>query len=239
MANVYTALPTADTCFASLKAALIAKYGAGNITFHYESTTFLIFTCSAILDKVIKIIKISAATTTVGLHYGDSWTSGSTIVNPVVIMTSTAADPLLIDLILGDNIMLLATTHPTSANYSNLIVLGKLTNNEFIAMGFGNQPTYSGGMCKLTNGAVSVEPMVFQRTFNNSANKLFKQDIQFILSTGVLLTDGAGAIITLPDIYNISQVSAQTNRLLGSNSYITSASHTIPPLKSSLVMEWA
>jgi hypothetical protein len=237
MANVYTALSASDTCFAGLKTALQSKYGSVNVTVHYETTGALIFSCAAISNKVIKLIKATTTAGTVAAYYGDAWTSGTTITNQVSILAAPSNSYLsTIDLVLGDNFMLIVCVS-TNASYNHMIIFGKLTNDSFVALGYGSNATGSPGVCYLTTG-VTVEMIPFQRGFNDASSKLYKQPVMFVASTGILLVNGDGTAASFSGLYNVSQMLGTGGRLVGSNSFITPSTYTVPSLNTSLLAEW-
>jgi len=238
MANVYTALPTNDTCLAGLKAALIAQYGSGNVTVHYETTGALIFSCAAISDKVVKLIKATTSAGSLGVFYGDAWTSGVTVTNQVTILTTPSNSVIsTIDVVLGSNFMLICSVC-TNVSYNATFLFGKLTNDTFIAIAYGSNSSASQGYCYLTTG-VNIEMMPFVRGFNDASITLYKQPILFIASTGVLQVNTDGTAATLTDIFNVSQVLTNAVRLVGAKSYITPSTYTNPSLPTSLLAEWA
>lgn len=238
MANVYTSLPVGDTCIATIKAALIAQYGVGNVTVHYETTAAFIFSCAEISNKVIRLIKGSSTSGSFTVSYGDSWTSGTTIVNPVTVITigSTVLSSTM-DLILGTNYMLLVTLTTVNTAYNNMWLIGKLTNNQFIVAGYGVNSAASFGVTKITDGTV-IEMFTFVRTFNDATSKLYKQPVMFIASTGALLINTDGTAATIDGLFNASQVLPSSLRLVGANSFISPSTYTQPTLATSLLAEW-
>lgn len=234
MANSYYSI-SITTTIADIKAALQDKYGSGNVTVYYESTSYLIFACAALSNKVIKTYKLNAG---VSFSYGDAWSSGATITNEVVFLSSGSSGTLTtVHLVLGDNLFYMCC----EADYDGVALIGKLSNNSCICVGFSaiSGPSYSKGR-NTTNGT-DLFIGTLSDGFTDSAGKLYKQYPSFITSGGAVEENADGSLAYLSGLYNISY-SAGSTSIKGAN-YLISRSNLYmwdagTHLRTSIFAEW-
>lgn len=219
MSNIYTAIATSGTTISEIKAALTAKYST-NITFHYESTTDLIFSCSLISNKVIRI-NVNTSNQVMG-YYGDSWTSGTTIVNSVQFYGYNQGSPLNFNLICGDSFILFSII--SSSSNTGVLIVGKLTNGNCIAFGVINYNNYSNNSyIKDTTLGQDVRVMTWDRGFTSSTGKLYKQPLVFQLESGVIEENSDGTFATIEGIYNISYETTPTTYVKTDSYFISNS----------------
>jgi len=219
MANSYYTI-SITAPIPDIKAALIDKYGSGGVTVHYETTTCLIVSVLAISNKVLKFSGTRTAT-----FYGDDWTSGTTITNPVQFSgyDSSGSNNTEMHLVLGDNVFFLCTLE---ASYnSRIAIIGKMTNDKYICIGMvgtsnSSYTTYHKG--KNTTDNVDVTIPTYGNTFYSNTGKLYKQEIIIKRADGSVETKTDGSLATLVGLYNVSHVTSQTTLLKGANYLMSS-----------------
>jgi len=130
MANSYFAIGLTSS-IAEIAAALTAKYSSG-VTIHYTNTSYIVFTCPAISNKVIKIYAPGSSNTPY-VYYGDAWTSTTTITNQVVFTGYQSGTCSGIQLVLGTNFMFFQAF--SSAVVIVTALVGQLSNGHFVCIG--------------------------------------------------------------------------------------------------------
>ena len=129
MANMYFKLDcTSKTTFiSSLKNALVTKYG-DDVTIHYESE-YLIFSCPAISDKVIRINNYQ-------VYYGDSYSSGTAVDNYQRFLFTYSSTYTFIEshLVLGDSFLFMSAFY--SSQYRNDCIIAKTIGGKSLICGF-------------------------------------------------------------------------------------------------------
>lgn len=212
MASQFVQVPR-PTFGVDLAAALTAKYGAG-VTVHYSDNDSVVFSCPSISDKVIRISKIQVYYSTAGMMdqlyvaYGDAWTTGTTMTNPVVFSGNTRTGSGigtiayidLADVVLGDSFILIA--FPT--NRPQLCLIGRLTNDSTIYYGVVEDNTYNGN-CHgyvLDGKLGEVEIPTLSDVFSDDGN-FVAQPILFQRS-GRILKNTDGTYATIPNLYNVA-----------------------------------
>lgn len=121
-----------------MNVALLDKYGAYDadtnptgVNVYFYNSTNIVFKCTALSPKVIKIYSAQYYAS-----YGDEWTSGTTITNEVAFGGNNYhVSPDDRRLVLGDNLLVLASWLTTRSDCSRLIVIGNLTNGSCVCFG--------------------------------------------------------------------------------------------------------
>jgi len=220
--NKYYSIPVAfDLCMPAIKAALMDKYGDG-VTIHYDTTRYLVFSCAAISDKVIRLERYNDGRQ-MDMKYGDAWDSGSTITNQVNIFYGIADEsaPIAYDLVLGDAFMLFsakASTSGGSVNYNGFFIVAKLTNDVYIAS--GNMQGSGNGTTKITTGE-TARLLVFQCSFTDDYGFLYGQPVMFMNNSGQLLLNEDSSIAYIEDLSNISYSSGNSNPYKEVDKFVT------------------
>lgn len=239
MANAYYAVALA-TFIADIKSALQTQYGSGNVTVHYETKNYLIFSCSVISNKVIRIYWSGSVLANV--QYGDAWTSGSTITNGVQFAGYSSGTASAFHLVLGDSFFLLVWLAATQV--SGVIIIGKMTNDKYICAGLMGQSTYAMyTTSRNTTDNVSIFPVTFSNGFTGSSSKLYKSQIIYVRSDGTVEEELGGNIAGITGLYNISYYTG------GPSSLVKAANYLITPcnlymsdaqtyLRTGLLAEW-
>lgn len=213
MANKYYSIST-STPKDNIKAALIDKYGAG-VTINYESSTVLIFTCAALSDKVIKLESLGAA---YYFHYGDAYSSGTTITNSVQFGGIYTGSVTAIHLVLGDDFLLF---NSIVSDNSFLVLIGTLTNGKYICYGVVGNSSYTNYVKGYLTDGTAVTLHSLGSAFNN-AGKLYKTNAMIIGTGNSILTNIDGTFATINGLYNISYSSGVNNIVITANSIFTS-----------------
>lgn len=213
----YTITQTAP--IAELLAALQDKYGSANVTVHYQSATALVFSCAALSPKVIKVVQNNLC-----FYYGDAWTSGTTITNSVQfsMYDTTAVTPTQTELVLGDNTLFLCQLCPSIV--SKVVMIGKLTNDDFIAIGMvgtNNSSFYTNSTGKNVTDGVNIWPVTLSHNFVSGTGSLFKQPLIFKHTDGTVELNSDGSLATIPGVFNVSYGGTASALVLGSNFLIS------------------
>jgi hypothetical protein len=203
MASSYFNLGSSGSAAAAAFAdALVTKYGTG-ATVHYESTADLVFSCAAVCDHVLRV----NFGVNVGMQvwFGDSWTSGTTMVNPL-LFTEENGTVLARHAILGDAFILLTAV-------TNLLtitaVIGELSDGQFLAMGLSSSLTstyYTSTKIYVTTNEQQVYPIGMEKASKTSAGKLIRKPLHFVdATTGKYVENLDGTPVYLVgDVWNIS-----------------------------------
>lgn len=202
---------TYSTWSAQMVSALISRYGAG-ITIYFSDVSNIVFSCPAISNKVIKvsIIQLVSGNDTYQLlqaRYGDAWTSGSTITNPISFMVwnypseYSSAQYLFISitLILGDNFILCWG----DGSRSQMFLIGKLTNGKYLTMGLlGKSSPLVGVHGYLTDSLIEIEIPTISFAFRD--NGKFVIHPLLFSQNGQLLLNSDGSYATIPFLFNVA-----------------------------------
>ena len=193
-----------------------------NATIYYRASFYLVFKAPAIAgDRVIKVQIGSTTGDGAGWHHADSWTSGSTVVQPVKFAHEYSSSTIQANyaFILYPDVCFVSRTSLDST--SELIcILGKLSNGEFFAGGFG----YTSGCYQYnTSTGKQLRVVAWSSPFWTPDYKLYKQSPILMESvSGKILVNSNGTPATLPEIYNLSHPTLSTP-LLKDGCYITKA----------------
>lgn len=205
MANTYLSLTLGAAWNTDLQTAINNKYGAGNITWHYVSSTTIIFSCSILSTKVIKLQRATTSSSII-LSYGDAWTTGTTVTNEVIINKGGGTLLTALHIIFGDAFLCFFNAH--SGTYPGSGFIGKLTSGEAIAFGTGISASYDGVGFNITTGAAII-PITFDKDFTTGTGLLYKQDMMFKTTAGILLQNSDGTPAKLTGVENVSYIGSQ------------------------------
>jgi hypothetical protein len=193
-----------------LESALVNKYG-GAANIYYNNGTNLIFDCSAITSKIIRLVWERGE-----FYIGDSWTSGTTITNQVQFGVKVGAAQVTHgELVLGDNFMLLNMGFSAAGNHPTLIA--KLTNGKYIVAGYGYNVSANLKQINLSDSKEITIP-VYSDTMINPSGKFYKQPVIIVANDGVIEMNG-NDFATIEGLYNISLSAGDS--VLGGNYLIT------------------
>ena len=136
MAKFYGSLAS----MANIKASLLDYYGVYDVStnptgvlVHTDSTTLLIFSCSLVSDKVIKLTGFADMVA----YYGDAY-SGGDITNPITWGgTTTSGSTSSVEMVCGDTFVII-NVFASTINH-RLWVIGQLTDNQFACIGLIGQ----------------------------------------------------------------------------------------------------
>lgn len=131
------------TSMALIKVALLDYYGAYDVgtnptgvVVHEDSASILIFSCSAVADKVIKLTGYAA----INGSYGDAYSGSGVITNQVLLTDTPAGSTSGCHTVCADDFIILNVVASTINN--RLFIIGKLTNGEFACAGFIASTSY-------------------------------------------------------------------------------------------------
>ena len=223
MSNKFYLLPRM-TFGTDLATALIDKYGAASVILHYIDDMQVIFECSAISNKVIRIYKeqlyynASEYFDRLNCTYGDAYSIGTTITNVVQFCGNSRSGSSIdttayidnADLVLGDNFMLVC--FPT--NRPQMCLIGIATNNMPFCIGWNCEAGYNWGRALPTDGVTRGEIEFPVQPFPYYDNgKYVIQPILMIISGGILKNQD-GTFATIDGIYNVAHnVRVATDKL--------------------------
>lgn len=238
MANAYFSIGT-TTPIADIKSALQTQYGGGNVTVHYETTAYLIFSCSAIADKVIKM---EWAAGYLQSYYGDAWTSGSTITNQVQFAGFYTGTTSVIHLVLGDAFFFLNLL--ASTINSSIAIIAKMTNNNYVCLGligYSGYATYTKG--RDTTAGADIFPVTLERGFTSATSKLYKQPLILVKTSGLVEEETDGDIAAIPGLYTASYSTGSVSTLIKAANYLLSTcnmflSDGVTYLRTCIFAEW-
>lgn len=219
MANSYTSLLRASFG-TDASTALTAKYGAG-VTVYFADALNVVFSCSAVCDKVLKLSILDVYYDAddyydaLSCYYGDAWTSGDTITNPVRFsgdslgVTSTInimSRITTVDLVLGDYFIWLDSI---GGNIKQASLIGALTNGKYICKGLNSRGVLTGLYLTYCNGVLTDGTTNYSII---SGDKAFNDDGYFVTSpvwfydadTFAILKNGDGTPATITGLYNVA-----------------------------------
>jgi len=214
--NAYFSIGT-TTPIAEIKTALQTQYGSENVTVHYESTAYLIFSCTYISEKVIKILW----STTIRCYYGDAYSSGATITNEVQFLGYPTGTASVIHLVLGDSFFYLVFL--SSSTNSGVAIIAKLTNNNYVCVGFlgsSSYAIYTRG--RDTTDSEDIVISTLDKGFVNSLSKLYKQPLIFVKASGIIEETSGGELATISGLYNVSYTTGSAAVLVKGTNYLMS-----------------
>ncbi len=182
------------TSVADIAAALTDKYGAG-VTIHHSTTDGIIFSCAAISNKVIFITNYVHLYT----RYGDAFDGSTNVTNPIDFGGDNYYSiPTQKLLLLADNSLLMYNNKPADANAGKLLIVSKLSNDNYIHLGATSYGGYSGG-CKgyITPGNIDCNIVVPNGSILGGGGELYKTKIYVssLLNVAQLNIDGSLAYL--------------------------------------------
>lgn len=192
--------------------ALTAKYEAG-VTIHYSDDNQVIFSCPAVSNKVVRIFKEQVYYNTsehydrLNCYYGDSYTSGTTMVNSVTFCGSTRSGSTIdasayidyADVVLGDQFILIC--FPTDR--SQMCLIGKATNGMFFCIGWNAESGYNNAKALPTDETKGeIEFPVQGFSYYDSGNYIIAPVILTI--SGKVQKNIDGSFATIPGLYNVA-----------------------------------
>jgi hypothetical protein len=231
MANSYYSIriDSAANTLTDFKTALTAKYGAYHVdtnptgvTYVYDTSPYLIFTCTALSDKHIRLYVASSHL----WSYGTGYTSGNNVDGPVTFGgTYNGSSATAVHLIAGTNVFFVNMLQGNIN--SKIVVIGKLTNNDYGVLGLigSSSATYNANTYGMnTTDGTKLYPVALDTAFQSAAGKLYKQ--RLILRNGAVGTefDGDGSIASFSDIYNVSFVNGASTITVGATYLISTSS---------------
>jgi hypothetical protein len=181
MAIYYVDPTSATTILNGIEAALSA---AGVLTTtHNKTTADLIVTTT----RSSKVIRYTIATMRVNTRYGDSWTSGTTLVNPYdinIYATGTAVD---VQVVVTDKVILVGSRQSTTAAAFSMI--GNLDNAT-------NDPIIWGWTANVASGYLRQTSDQYAMGINTFRNTMISPDDKFYLSDIICMNAGSKVIST-------------------------------------------
>ena len=188
--------------------AMTAYYGTYHVdnnptgvTIHLSSGTTLIFSCTAITDKVIKL---THASNDLRGYYGDAYESGD-ITNPVEWGGSTTAgSSSKLHLILTDNTLVLNAILPTIN--SRLYLIGKLNSGAYAVVGMMGHSAYSmGAFGYLTATQSQVFLFGLTTDMKSESGLIFKAPLLIYTTAGGVPLTGSDPV-AFQDVYSCSRI---------------------------------
>lgn len=184
---------------------------------HYSNDDQVIFSCPSVSDKVLSVYKEQQYHDgdeyfdKLAVSYGDAWTSGTTITNPVPFC-GNARKTSAIDaygyiekaqVILGDSFILINF----ECSRDQMAIMGKLTNGKYVCLGFN----YESGHCAETHGYITEGNI--GEILIPTVTEPFKDDLRHVLMPVIFSLNGSsvlknadGTFATIPGLYNIPNI---------------------------------
>lgn len=224
----------------AIETALIAHFGADNVTIHTSAASKLIFTVAAICDKPIRLTVVASQLLAA---YGTAYNAGTVNVdNPVFFGgTNDAGIGSTYAVCLTDNTLLVNWL--TTTQNSKIILVGKLTNNAYAVLGCVGTPTVgynAGHYGYLTATDTGIWVVGLAEDMRTSTGKVLKVPVTvYDLVAGSPLTiDGVPA--AFEGISICSRQLGQTIMHKGSDYFITTSGmydNDVRRLYNSLLVE--
>ena len=228
MAASKYSIPMASTSAAldAMEAALNAK---GLITSTlYKSASYFIFS-TPLTSKVIRLY-IGSGFITFNYQYGDSWTSGSSVNNPItlgVINYGTATAASAIDVI-ADTDYFAIIWQTGTGSYYGIAYLGALTNGDELAFGMTSSTQsvdYSSCQGRNITDGITIYPVSFGgQGFKDASDHLYTMPLMWSSSTYFAEMNGSEPAGTLG-----VKVSSATN--VGGGTIATGSGYILMPSK--------
>lgn len=198
---------TSGTAFITdIKNALVAYYGDG-VTIHYQSSSNLVFSCPQISSKVIRIDAFTS-NSAVTMHYGDSWTSGTTIVNQVTFSGnySWGDNPNIssTEIVLGDNFFLYNLTSGHPYIQAKVVLVAKSSAGDSLVFSYVKSTDGNVHLSELsknvTKNSTITDFITFGAPFKSPLGSIYKLPSHFYGSAGVFeISEGVPDFI--PNIF--------------------------------------
>ena len=216
MAKFYGSL----AAMANIKASLLDYYGAYDVStnptgilVHTDSTTLLIFSCSLVSDKVIKITGFADMVA----YYGDAY-SGGDITNPIVWGgTTTSGGTSSVEMVCGDTFLIM-TIFASTINH-RLWVIGQLTDNQFACIGLVAQAASTINAFGYLTATNTVFWLVGLSVAYQIGSKRAISQLVIITASGALYS--GTAIVGFKNIYSASAQLGVSASAKGTGYYLT------------------
>lgn len=213
------------TTFDNIRLGLLDYYGTYDavsnptgVDVKESSSTLLIFGCSAISDKLIKITGMSDLFG----YYGDVYSGSGVITNQICFTALTAyGSTTAAHMVCADNTMLINNLVDSTSVDSKLMVIGKLTNGAYAVLGLIGDSNYvTGALGYLTADQTTFRLSGLESAFNVGAKRL-KMPFALITSAGALNT--GSDLITFADLYSVSAQLGSTVCSRGTGYFMTTS----------------
>lgn len=215
-----------DTTFDNIRVGLLDYYGAYHadnnptgVDVKEYSSTLLIFTCTALSDKVIKL---SYASSDLIAYYGSAYEGSGVITGSVTFGGSTTSGTTAaIHMACADNTLLINAICATIN--SKLFVIGKLTSNAYAVLGLVGSASGSynaGAYGYLTADQTAFRVFGVEGVFAVGAKRL-KMPLALVTAAGAL--NSGSALTTFSDLYSVSNALGQTVCSKGTGYFMTTS----------------
>ncbi len=250
MSNRYYSIrvDTAANAVADIQAALLAYYGAYDadtnptgVAVLYSTSPYLIFTCTALADKPIRLYWSSGPC----FYYGTGYTSGNNVDSPTAFSgTSSLGTVSAAHLVLGPHTLLLNVLQTTQN--SRLVLLGQLKNGDYAVLGLNGSATTSYNNNNYgfnTTDGTALWPVGLDNGVQSASGHLYTQKL--VLSNGVtgLELNGDGSVASFQDVLVAGYVTSATTLVVGATFMLTTCKMYMAgarqSLGTSLVMTFA
>lgn len=210
--------------FDNIRLALLDYYGAYDastnptgVDIKEYSVTLLIFTCTAISDKVIKF---TYASSDLFALYGDAYSGSGVITNEVSFAgTTTAGATSASHMVCADNTLLI-NAFVTSLN-SKLIVVGKLTDDSYAVLGLVGYSSYGPGFSGfLTASNTQFWVYGLEGSFSVGAKRL-KMPLVLVTEQGAV--NNGSNLVTFRDLYSVSNALGFATVYKGTGYFVTTS----------------
>ena len=230
MANKHYSIRVDDylNTLADIKAALLDYYGAydastnpDGVNILYDETYYLIFTCTAIADKLIRVNVNSSER--IFMYYGSGYTAGSNLDDPVAFLgTDNTGTPSEMHLVLAPHTLLI--TQLLSTVNSKMGIIGQLTNGDYAVLGMvgaGNSAYTVGTAGYNTTDGTQFYPTTLDTAFQSSDGKLYTQNLILRGAVSGVELNADGSIASFQDIHNASYVTDRASAVWGATFVLT------------------
>ena len=228
MANKHYSIRVDDylNALADIKAALLDYYGAYNdpanpdgVNILYDETYYLIFTCTAIADKPIRVYVNSSER--IFINWGSGYTAGDNLDDPVAFLgTDNTGTPSEMHLVLAPHTLLI--TQLLSTLYSKMGIIGQLTNGDYAVLGMVGQSNNTVGTAGYnTTDGTQFYPTALDTAFQSSDGKLYTQNLILRGAVSGVELNADGSIASFQDIHNASYVTDRASAVWGATFVLT------------------
>ena len=232
---------------ADIKAALLDYYGAYNdpanpdgVNILYDEPYYLIFTCTAIADKPIRVNVNSSER--IFMNYGSGYTAGDDVDDPVAFLgTYNGGAPTEMHLVLAPHTLLVMQL--LSTVYSKMGIIGQLTNGDYAVLGMAGTNSYMTGTAGYnTTDGTQFYPTALDTAFQSSDGKLYTQNLILRGAVSGVELNADGSIASFQDIHNASYVTDRTSAVWGATFVLTYSNMYmdvgVAVLRTCLLMEY-
>ena len=200
--------------------ASITTYYGGGVTVHYQSTTDLVFSGSALSDKYLRF---AVASNRVAGSYSGSIASGSALVSPVTFMPNYSAGTVSNTYFLLCPNMIFVTQLLTTL-LNKIGFAGRMNSGEYIVYGSqGNSNNTYAVNGRIINTSVGLDVGItphFYGGVKTTTNKYIMARPTFIHNiSGISMYSGSAAYI--PDLYICTVGTANNEVYSGSGIFVS------------------